>query len=223
MKVYKYNAEIRESYDKKEVEVSLPFEYNGLNVIFLKVKKDKQGNEYFVVPDFESLAEGEPAMFEKRPADALDFVKKGYADALVPVSSAVFCKSLDMQPVKFLDENIGKEMRKKTLESWGKAKVKYVLFRSSLSLSAEMYLRADYRKLAVNDTSMYFVNWHDVDLKGQIKTLIYPETNLPESDIVMADTQEEAKTALEEAKSFAAGKGCNVSDYVWGWRQYFTF
>jgi hypothetical protein len=223
MKVYEYNAEIRESYGKKEVEVSLPFEYNGLNVMFLKVKKDKQGNEYFVVPDFESLAKDKPAMFEKRPADALDFVKKGYADALIPVSSAVFCKSLDMQPVKFLDENIGKEMQKKTLESWGKAKVKYVLFRSSLSLSAEMYLRADYRELAVNDTSMYFVNWHDVDLKGHIKALTYPEMNLPESDIVMADTQEEAEAALEEAKSFAARKGCNVSDYVWGWRQYFAF
>lgn len=223
MKVYKYNAEIRESYGKKEVEVSLPFEHNGLDIMFLKVKKDKQGNEYFIVPDFKSLAKGELTMFEKRPADALDFVKRGYADALVSVSSAMFCKSLDMQPVKFLDESIGKEMRKKTLESWGKAKIKYVLFRSSFGSNAEMHLRADYHKLTANDTSMYFVNWHDVDLKGHIKALTYPETNLPESDIIMTDTLKEAEAALEEVKSFAAEKGCNVSDYVWGLRQYLVF
>ena len=176
------------------------------NIDFMCLHEDESGNQFFHVPDAECMRTNRPieSMFFNRPADALMYVKNGYADAVIGMRNifgSAFSANRDLSPVYFIDRNVGAKMRAKTLEGWPEIKFKWILKRTNKNSfsSNEHYLRSDWETLPGKDSFFraidIFEPFYNVDKNGAINE----ECNkvaLPASTILMADTAEEIEKLI---------------------------
>ena len=141
------NYEIYFKNDEKYPGNRVRFE-NGVDYC---VNTDKEGREYFPVPNIYNDMENDrilKQLFVGRIKDAITTIRKGQGDVLSVSNMFGFAESV----YRFVDRIYGEEMRQKTLEGWKNAEFGYSLkFGYLNSMSGSRFINKDYQIMSIFD------------------------------------------------------------------------
>jgi hypothetical protein len=186
------NYEIYFKNDEKYPGKRVKFE-NGVDYC---VNTDKEGREYFPIPNLYNNSENDPIMkqlFVGRIKDAITAIKNGKGDILSVSNMFGSAESV----YRFVDRVYGEEMRQKTIEGWKNTEFGYSLKFGYLdSMSGSRFISKDYNILSIFDDPNNYIFFDTEEETEKVKQEILLEAN------EFVNGYEKVKDNDEECKNY---------------------